>query len=88
LYTAAQLATAGGAVLAVEPALACGPAPNARPIELQHREINAFFHFGVNTAEEQAARELRRAKSNPARCDVSRLTSFSAGDPVHASRPG
>src|SRR5919206_2857444 len=26
-----------------------GPVPNARQIEWYHREITAFFHFGMNT---------------------------------------
>jgi alpha-L-fucosidase len=39
----------GSVVLAVEPPTPCGPTPNARQIEFYHREITAFFHFGVNT---------------------------------------
>jgi alpha-L-fucosidase len=33
----------------VDPPLPIGPTPNARQIEFFHREINAFFHFGINT---------------------------------------
>lgn len=35
--------------VAVEPLAPCGPVPTARQIEWYHREIIAFFHFGINT---------------------------------------
>src|SRR5438105_7458591 len=37
------------AAWAVGPPKPCGPIPNERQIEWYHREIIAFFHFGINT---------------------------------------
>ncbi|HZI33313.1 MAG TPA: alpha-L-fucosidase [Candidatus Binatia bacterium] len=48
-YAAALLAIVGCAALAVDPPKPSGPTPNARQIEWYHREIIAFFHFGINT---------------------------------------
>lgn len=45
----ALVATMGGAVSAVEPPAPYGPVPTAKQMEWYHREIIAFFHFGINT---------------------------------------
>lgn len=37
---------------AVEPPAPLGPVPNARQIEWYQREVMAFFHFGINTFED------------------------------------
>lgn len=37
---------------AVDPPAPFGPVPNARQIEWYHREVMAFFHFGINTFED------------------------------------
>ena len=39
------------AARAVEPPAPCGPVPNTRQVEWYHREMIAFFHFGINTFE-------------------------------------
>jgi alpha-L-fucosidase len=39
-------------IFAVEPPAPFGPVPNARQIEWYHREVMAFFHFGINTFED------------------------------------
>lgn len=49
LCTVTLLIGTGCLALAEEPPAPVGPIPNARQIEFYHREINAFFHFGVNT---------------------------------------
>ena len=37
----------------VAPPAPCGPLPTARQVEWYHREVQAFFHFGINTFGEE-----------------------------------
>jgi alpha-L-fucosidase len=45
------LATLALSAAAVEPPAPCGPVPTPKQVEWYHREIIAFFHFGINTFE-------------------------------------
>lgn len=47
--TARQVASRAMPVGTQEPPAAVGPVPNARQVEWLHREMIAFFHFGMNT---------------------------------------
>jgi alpha-L-fucosidase len=47
----ALVAAVGWSASAGEPPAPHGPVPNARQIEWYHREVMVFFHFGINTFE-------------------------------------
>src|SRR5438045_6590673 len=49
--TAVLLLATVSAAAAVEPPEPCGPVPTPKQVEWFHREIMAFFHFGLNTFE-------------------------------------